>query len=111
MVMVLEGFVLLSRGGNPWLLCAFDIRGYEACMRVSLQSRDREMEPLIYTFHMARRYGERSIGNSKETPNSPIVFARAQNTADGQVAKGVSEVGVHLEICLELGANYLKLLL
>lgn len=34
MVMIEYVFVLLSRRGNPWLLCAFDTRGYEACMRV-----------------------------------------------------------------------------
>ena len=60
-------------------------------MRVSLQSRDREMEPLICAFHWLEGcsvYGERSIGDPKETPDSHAVFARSQNTADGQVTKG-----------------------
>ena len=30
----IESMLSCFRRGNPWLLCAFDIRGYEACMRV-----------------------------------------------------------------------------
>ena len=43
-------------------------------MRVSFQSRDREVEPLICAFHMAlklfRTRRQRSIGNPKEIPDS-----------------------------------------
>jgi hypothetical protein len=70
-----------------------------------------------FTFYIVRKFRIRlGIGNPKETPIL-TVFARAQNTADAQVAKGESEFGVHLEFCLEIlpritvGANYSKLLL
>jgi hypothetical protein len=80
-------------------------------MRVSLQTRDREMEPLIDTFHMARRLfrirRERSVGNPKETPCS----RERRTPPTGRWQKGGSEVGVLLEICLELGVNNIKLLL
>ena len=47
-----------------------------------------------FTFYIVRKFRLRlRIGNPKETPIL-TVFARAQNTADAQVAKGESEFGV-----------------
>lgn len=119
MVMVLECLVSCFRGEETHGFYVLSILGATRLVYarfIALQSRDREMEPLVYTISHGSEVvpsteRERSIGIPKETPDSPIVFARAQNTADAQVAKGESEVGVHLDICLELGVNYIKLLL
>lgn len=119
MVMVLEylvscfrgeethGFYVLSILGAKWLVCAFH------CSHVIAKwsSSFMHFTWLGGSEVVPSTERERSIGIPKETPDSPIVFARAQNTADAQVAKGESEVGVHLDICLELGVNYIKLLL
>lgn len=68
----IESMLSCFRRGNPWLLCAFDIRGYEACMRVHcshLIAKWSRRSLMIDTFHMARRLfrirrrRERSIGN------------------------------------------------
>ena len=113
----------LSRRGNPLLLCAFDIRGNEELMRLECAFHFNHViakwkRARFYILHgLVQRFLRLHIGErtehrkSQRNPDSHTVFVQAQNTADGQVAKGESEVCVHLEICLELGANYSKLLL
>ena len=59
------------------------------------QSRDREWGRAYTHFTWLR--GCSVYGDPKETPDSHTFVARAQNTADGQVAKGESEVGALLD--------------
>ena len=80
-------------------------------MRVPFQSRDREMEPRIITFHWIGGFSCMERTEQERSKESPDLIV--QNTADGQgqVENGESEDGVHLEIYLKLGANHIKLLL
>jgi hypothetical protein len=54
---------------------------------------------------------QRRENGASAIPRKPRIYifrSSAQNTADGQGGKGESEVGVHLEICFELGAKLYK---
>jgi hypothetical protein len=67
-----HGVLLLGRG-NPWLLCAFDIRGDEVVCA-------------FHFSHVIAKWSRPRIPHSSEASPSPFshkVFARAQNTADG----------------------------
>lgn len=105
---------MLSCFLSPWLLCAFDIRGYEACMRVHCSHLivKWSRRSLIHFTWLGgcSVYGDGENGAS-ETGFSYSIRASTEHRrrADSKRRVGGSEVGVHLEIWLELGVTYIKL--
>ena len=94
-----HGFYVLSILGATRLVRAFHFSHV-------IEKRSRSFLDFTWLGGFSVSVSERE----RSTEEAPILIQcsqRAQNTADGQVAKGESEVGVHLE----LGANYTKLLL
>lgn len=106
--------VWLSRRGNPWLLCAFDIRGYEK-RRYSRTKNASEAMRVRFS-HVIEKWSRAKClyGGGTEhrrfqgTPGfSYRLCSSGAEHRRRHVAKGESEVSVHLEICLVLGANYM----